>query len=77
MDHETNVLNVIPYFSSTSDKIGDIYLKRVIDLTIFVQILEFSPLFRHDTVHIVTALKYDISYLISAILVTLHLKVLV
>ena len=56
MDYGTKILNVMPYISSTSDDIYDITLKCELDLTTFVLILEVSTQFRHNTVHIVTAL---------------------
>ena len=56
MDYEAKILNVIPYISSTSDKIFNITLKCELDMTIFDQMLEVSPQFRHNTAHVVTAL---------------------
>ena len=54
MDLDTKNLNVMHYTSS--GKIFNVTLKCELDLTIFVQILEVSPQFQHNTVHIVTAL---------------------
>ena len=56
IDYVAKILNVIPYISSTSDKISNITLKCELDLTISVQIFEVSPQFQHKSVHIVTAL---------------------
>ena len=53
MDLDTTILNVMHY--TLSGKIFNVTLKCELDLTIFVQILEVSPQFQHNTVHIVTA----------------------
>ena len=63
MDYEITILDVKLYISSTSDKISNITLKCELDLTIFVQILEVSPQFQHNTVHIVNALIVHIRFL--------------
>ena len=56
MDYETKISNGIPYIPSASDNITNISLRCELDLTMFVRVLEVSPQFRHNTVHIVTAL---------------------
>ena len=56
VDYETKILNVIPYISSTSDKIYNITLNCELDLIIFGQILEITVQFQHSTVLIVNAL---------------------
>ena len=56
LDLYTKILNVIPY--TLWDKIFNLTLKFELDLTIFVQILEVSPQFQHNTVHIASLYHY-------------------
>ena len=58
MDYETSIL-CFQIFNPIG-KTFNIILKCELDLIIFVQILEVSPQFRHNTVHIVTALTVHI-----------------
>ena len=60
IDIDTKILKVIP--CTSSDKIFNLTLKFKLDLTIFVQILEVSPQFQRNTVHIVTALIVHIRF---------------